>query len=164
MNYEDIKKPAYYAFKFMNELGNKEYASTDADSYVCKDSSGNVRVLFWDCTIDHANDTTNDQQFYNRVIPAKPASAAKLKLTGLKPGKYSMEIYRTGFKVNDPFTYYMSMGSPAQLTRKQVAELKQQNSGAPSEQQIINISADGKLEKEFTMRQNDVYFVKLNKL
>ena len=53
------------------------------------------------------------------------------------------------------------MGSPAQLTKAQVAEIKAKNSGAPLETKTVKIGRDGKLQQQFDLRENDVVLVML---
>ncbi|RYE27399.1 MAG: glycoside hydrolase [Sphingobacteriaceae bacterium] len=161
INYQDIKKPAYYAYKYLNQLGSTELAHTDSSAIICKDASGNVQALIWNFTIDPLRDSVNNQIFYKRNLPAKPVSAVKFKVTGLKPGKYRISLYQTGYGVNDPYSAYYKLGSPSQLTRDQVKLLKQQNNETPIQQITVVTSALRSLEKQFAMRQNDVLLVKI---
>ena len=64
INYEDLKKPAFYAFKFLNKLGPTELVDTDPASWVCKSPDGCVQALFWDYTPIVPPEGVNDQQFY----------------------------------------------------------------------------------------------------
>ena len=53
------------------------------------------------------------------------------------------------------------MGTPAQLTKAQVAEIKSKNSGAPLETKTVKIGRDGNFEQQFDLRENDVVLVTL---
>ncbi|OKS84781.1 GH39 family glycosyl hydrolase [Mucilaginibacter polytrichastri] len=163
INYQDIKKPAYYAFKYLNELGDTELQSADSSAIICKDAKNNVQVLVWDFTIDHPGDSVNNQVFYKRNLPAKSLPPTHLKIGGLKPGKYTLSIYKTGYQANDPYTAYFKLGSPSQLTIAQVKLLKQ-GSGAPIEQVVVNVSSSGSFGKELNIRQNDVLLIKLDRV
>ncbi len=70
LNYQGIKKPAFFSYEFLNKLGKTELINSDSSSFACKDSKGDVQVLFWDCTYT-LPDSTNDQQYYIRGLPAK---------------------------------------------------------------------------------------------
>lgn len=164
MTYQDIKKPAYYAFKYLNDLGSTQLNCADSSAIVCKDAKGNLQALVWDFTIDHPGDSVNNQVFYKRNLPAKAASPLFLKLNGIKPGEYLLSIYRTGYQSNDPYTSYFKMGSPNQLSTKQVNTLKQVSKNAPEEKQSITIKADGHFSKEINLKQNDVVMVKLDRV
>jgi xylan 1,4-beta-xylosidase len=161
INYEGLKKPAFYAFKFLNELGPSELVNPDPASWVCKGEDNSVQGLFWDYTPIVPPSGTNDQQFYKNEIPTRPIGRAALSISNLPAGSYSLEIYQTGFRVNDVFTRYLDMGSPSQLTPGQVGILREQSSGDPESVETIQIEAGKPFVRTFNMRQNDVYFVKL---
>jgi xylan 1,4-beta-xylosidase len=164
INYEDLKKPAFYAFKFLNELGPTELANADPASWVCKSPDGCVQALFWNYTPIVPPKGTNDQQFYDHIIPAKGLDPVVLSITNLPAGSYSLKIYQTGCQVNDVFTRYLEMGAPAQLTPTQVQILREQSDGNPNSIETIQVEPDKPFVSRFHMRQNDVYFVKLRPL
>lgn len=164
INYEDLKKPAFYAFKFLNELGPTELFDADPASWVCKGPDDSVQALFWDYTPIVPPAGVNDQQFYRQEIPAKDAGRAVLSITNLPAGSYSLEIYRTGYRVNDVFTSYLDLGEPSQLTPSQVGILREQSNGDPATVETIQVEAGKPFVRTFAMRQNDVYFVKLTPL
>ena len=161
INYEDLKKPAFYAYKFLNELGPTELVNPDPASWVCKSPDNSVQALFWDYTPIVPPEGMNDQQFYTNEIPAKPIGRVVLSITNLPAGSYTLEICRTGYQVNDVFTRYLEMGSPSQLTPAQVEILRQQSKGDPESVETIQIETGKPFVRTFTLRQNDVYFVKL---
>ena len=164
LNYQDIKKPAYYAYNFLNRLGNTELESNDGSSVVCKDSKGNLQLLFWNFTITHPGDSVNDQVFYKRDLPAKTIAPVTVKLNHLPTGKYKLQVYKVGYRANDAYATYFDMHSPDQLTRQQVAQIKQKNNGTPVAVSTENVDAKGDLIKTFAMRENDVYFVTIEKV
>lgn len=161
INYEDLKKPAYYAFKFLNELGPQELANNDPASWVCKGDDGSVQALFWNCAIIVPPEGMNDQQFYDHEIPTKDIGPVALNIANLPAGSYRLQIYHVGYGANDVFTGYLHMGSPSQLTRAQVESLRQQSDGKPESEETIQMEAGKPFTRTFNLRQNDVYFVKL---
>jgi len=161
INYEDLKKPAFYAFKFLNELGPSELVNADPASWVCRSKDHSVQALFWNYTPIVPPEGMNDQQFYTNEIPAKDLGRVVLSITNLPAGSYSLEIYQTGYQVNDVFTRYLDMGAPSQLTPTQVEILRAQSNGDPESVETIQIEAGKPFVRTFPMRQNDVYFVKL---
>jgi xylan 1,4-beta-xylosidase len=163
MNYQDIKKPAYYAFKYLNQLGNTELQCADSSAMVCKDLNGDVQALVWNFTIDHPGDNVNNQVFYKKLLPAKSLAPVQFKLRGLKPGKYRVSIYKTGYLSNDPYSAYFEMGSPSQLTIAQVKMLKQKDADDPVEQSTVTVNISGNFEKQLAIRQNDVLLIKINR-
>ncbi|MDN5286608.1 MAG: glycoside hydrolase [Mucilaginibacter sp.] len=164
MNYQDIKKPAYYAFKYLHELGDTELSCPDSSAIVCKDAKGNVQALVWDFTIDHPGNSVNNQVFYKRNLPAKSLQPMQLKLQGLRPGKYTLSVYKIGYQANDPYTAYFKLGSPSQLTMEQVSMLRQHGKDAPVEQQEVSVGSSGNFEKQLAIRQNDVLLIKINRI
>jgi len=163
LNYQDIKKPAYYAYSFLNKLGNTELSSNDSSSIVCKDKKGNLQVLFWNFSITHPGDTVNDQTFYKRDLPAKLIAPVTVKIAHLPAGKYKLRVYKVGYKANDAYATYLDMKSPDQLTRQQVTTIKQINNGKAVSENVIAVTG-GELLKTFAMRENDVYFVTIEKV
>jgi len=161
ISYEDLKKPAFYAFKFLNELGPTELADTDPASWVCNGPDNSVQALFWNYTPDVPPKGMNDQQFYDHKIPAKEIDPVVLSITNLPAGSYSLKIYQTGYQVNDVFTRYLEMGAPSQLTPAQVGILREQSNGDPESVETIQIEPGKPFVRTFSMRQNDVYFVKI---
>jgi xylan 1,4-beta-xylosidase len=164
LNYQDLAKPSYFAYRFLNRLGDTELACADPDAFVCLGAAGDVQALFWDFTITHPGPSVIDQEFYNKDQPAKPKGAAELRLTGLKPGAYHLTATKVGYRANDVQSAWRALGSPAQLTRAQVATLRQASSGRPDLDEKIEVGADGRFARAFPMRENDVWFAELRPL
>ena len=163
LNYQDIRKPAFFAYQFLNHLGPTELKSSDPASFVCADTNGNLQVLLWDFTINNPGQSEIDQVFYKRDLPAAPKGKAKIHLTGVKPGKYKLKIYQVGYRVNDAYAVYKDLGSPAQLTRAQVAQINAASDGSPVEQLSVTVGKDGVFVCDLPMRENDVFFVSLER-
>jgi len=159
INYEDLRKPAFYAFKFLNQLGERELRNGDAASWVCRGADGSVQALFWDYTPIVPPAGINDQEFYRHERPAGSRGPVTLRLDGLPAGRYRVEVTRTGYRSNDVFTGYLDLGSPSQLTRAQVAGLAALSDGAPQSSEEIGVGKGASFVRTFTLRQNDVYFV-----
>lgn len=163
LNYQDIVKPAFYAYKYLHLLGNKELNNQDSQSWVCKKENGDIQVLAWDFTRTLPDGKINNQQYYNQVLPSRNKGRILLQYTKLKPGKYRMTVNKTGYRQNDPYTNYLQMGSPDQLSRTQVAELKKQSDDAPVSDQIITVPGTGSYAISLPLRENDVVFIQLKK-
>ena len=161
INYEDINKPAFYAYQFLNRLGTTELKNNDPSSWICADNSGGVQALIWDFTYTHPGPRIHNQEFYKRDLPAQPKNKVTLDLLHLPKGKYTVETYKIGYRVNDAYDTYRDLGAPAQLTKAQVAKIKSENSGAPADVRTANIGRDGKFEQQFDLRENDVVLVTL---
>ncbi len=160
MNTQGIKKPAYFAYQFLNQLGQNELANADKRSMATTDAKGNVQVLLWDYT-HTLPDKVNNQQFFIKDLPPKDKGEVRISLQGLKKGAYTMEISQVGYKRNDAYTAFIGMGSPKQLTRPQVSTLKSIANGKATEQKKLTVGADGKLSMKLPLRENDVYLLNL---
>jgi xylan 1,4-beta-xylosidase len=162
MNTQGIKKPAYFAYQFLNQLGSNELKSTDAKSFAATDDEGNVQLLVWDYT-HTLPDGINNQQYFIKDLPPAGKGSVKVNMQGLKQGSYTLTISRVGYKQNDAFTAYIGMGSPKQLSKAQVATLKSLATGKPAEQRTVRIGANGRFALDLPLRENDVYLLKLSK-
>jgi len=164
LNYQDLPKPSFYAYRFLHQLGDTELASSDSESFVCRDRAGGVQALFWDFTITHPGPSVINQEFYVKDQPAKPKGEVALRLAGLKPGRYQLVATLVGYRANDVQSAWRDLGSPAQLTRAQVSTLHAASAGTPALDEAIEIGADGVFARTFAQRENDVWFVALRPL
>ncbi len=163
LNYQSIKKPAFFAYKFLNRLGETEIENSDKASWVCVNENGDVQVLLYDFTILQKNDSLGSNSFYSRDLPAATLGNVKLNISNIKPGKYTMEMYKVGYRTNDAYAAYMDLGSPLQLTKMEVEQLKGKSNGEPIETENIRISKSKQFSKTMTIRENDVILLLLNK-
>jgi len=159
-----INKPAFYSYQFLNKLGNIELANSDSSSWICKDSNGNIQVLAWDFTNTHPGDSVNNQVYYIRDLPSKSKGKLKINISKIPSGTYSLEVYKVGYRSNDAYSTYLSMGKPSQLNKIQLEQIKQQNDGSPISLEIVKIDDGSSFSKELELRENDVYFLNLIKL
>ena len=70
LNYQGIKKPAYYSYRFLNRLGETELQNNDASSWACINKKGNIQILLWDYTVTNPGDSVNNQIYYKRDLPS----------------------------------------------------------------------------------------------
>jgi xylan 1,4-beta-xylosidase len=164
LNYQDIDKAAFYAYKYLNRLGKNELQNTDSASWACMDEQGNIQLLLWDFTNTRPDSAINNQVYYKRDLPAKDKGTVTVDLKNLPAGQYTLKVYKTGYRSNDPYDSYLDLGAPSQLTRQQVALIKEKNSDAPATSQTVTVGADRHYNTTLHIRENDVFFVTLNKL
>jgi Beta-xylosidase len=164
LNYQAINKPAFYSFKFMNMLGNIELANTDSSSWACKDAAkGSIQVLLWDFTNTHPGDSVNNQVYYIRDLPAKSKGKVKVSISGIPEGIYTVEFYKVGYHINDPYSTYLTMNRPHQLTKQQVEQIKKLNDGSPISKENIKVISREIFSKELEIRENDVFLLNMIK-
>jgi xylan 1,4-beta-xylosidase len=131
INFQDIKKPAFWAYDFLSKLGATEIQNADSSSYVCVDDKGSTQVLLWDLTDLSSRGKISNQDIFFKPQPAKPKGNVTVNLTGLSPGNYQFSTYEIGYQKNDPYSRYLELGSPIDLTPKAVAGLKALSQGIP---------------------------------
>jgi xylan 1,4-beta-xylosidase len=161
LNYQDIRKPAFFAYQFLNRLGPSEVESSDPAATVTRDAAGGVQVLYWDFTPTNPK-SENNQTFYRRDLPAAPKGTVKVELDHVPSGRYQLTVYEVGYRVNDAYAVYKDLGSPKQLTRAQVQTIKAASDGRPVDRRSISIGANGRFNHELSMRENDVFLITLS--
>lgn len=159
MNPQGIRKPAWFAYKYLNQLGDQEIRTADRQAWAARDKDGNVQLLAWDFQTPDQSKTTN-RNFYTVVQPTRAAAPLKIDLKGLKPGSYTMQVYRTGFKANDAPTAYIEMGRPKALDAPQLAKLQELTQDKPETRQV-KVGKDGTASVDVKMRVNDAVLVKI---
>jgi xylan 1,4-beta-xylosidase len=164
LNTQGINKPVFYAYQFMNRLGNIELVNNDSTSWVCRDSTGNIQALVWDFTNTHPGDSVHNQQYYIRDLPSKSKGKLKINIANVPDGTYAVEIYKVGYRYNDAYSTYLSLGKPTQLTRQQVEQIKKQNDGSPVSREMVTVKTGVPFSKELEIRENDVFLLNLLKL
>jgi xylan 1,4-beta-xylosidase len=160
VNREGIRKAAYFAYKYLNQLGSQALVGADAHSVLTKTDSG-FAGLIWDYTTPDQKES--NRPFFRKIRPATPVSSAELKVTNLAPGSYRLTLYRTGYEANDVYTQYLKWGMPKDLSADQIAELQKLSTDRPEIAGSVTVDADGTFRRTITMRQNDVVLVKLEK-
>jgi xylan 1,4-beta-xylosidase len=161
LNYQDIKKSAYYAYQFLHRLGATELKCNDRSAWICTDKNGGVQALIWDFTNTFPGTNMINQVYYKRDLPAQPKGKVTLSLTNVPRGKYTMETYQVGYRVNDAYATYRDLVAPNQLSKAQVAEIHAKNNGAPREVRTVKIGRDRKFMQQFDIRENDVVLITL---
>jgi xylan 1,4-beta-xylosidase len=164
LNYQALKKPAYFAYLFLNALGETELRNEDAASFVTRTADGDAQVLFWDFTITHPGDPVANQEYFRRDLPAKPKGKARIELQSLAPGRYALEATRVGYRENDVYSAYRDLGTPSQLTRREVEALRAKSDGRPFLREIVFVGADGRFSRVLDLRENDVCLLTLVRL
>jgi len=161
INFQGLRKPSFYAYQFLNRLGDVELVSNDADSWACRSERG-VQVLFWNYTPPQTKES--DQILFKRDLPARDLGQTRVSIAGLPSGVYKWSVYRIGYHVNDVYDDYLQMGSPATLSREQVRELAEKTDGRAVETTRLRIRAGQTFTRDVQLRENDVYLITLEKL
>ena len=160
MNLQGIKKPSYFAFRFLRQLGAEDIVSSDPQSWITHSPDGSIQALLWDYTPIVPPTGENDQTFYRKDLPAAAKGSLALELASVPNGRYSVSLWQTGYKHNDAYTAYLGLGAPHELTPAQTAQLQSAASGKPERTEQVTISG-GHYRLELPLHANDTYLVVL---
>jgi xylan 1,4-beta-xylosidase len=159
MNVNGIRKPAWFAYKYLHALRGKEIPANDSKVFAATDG-GRVAAVLWDLELPKQD--ASDRPYYTKVRPTAVAKPARVKFRHVRPGAYVLTIHRTGFQRNDPQTAYLEMGSPASLTRIRLAKLQRLTRDLPEARKQVRITG-GTFATTIPMRSNDVVLVELER-
>lgn len=159
MNPDGIRKPAYFAYKYLHALDGETLAVSDAQSMVST-KNGSIAAVIWD--FETPKQTVSDRSFFTKLLPTIGSKSVLFKVEHLKSGAlYRALLYRTGYEANDAYSAYIAMGSPSTLRPAQYAKLQSLARDLPEFDQMIHSNAQGILTLSIPMDANDVVLVTL---
>jgi xylan 1,4-beta-xylosidase len=158
MNRSGIRKPAWFAYKYLHALQGRSLTLADPHAMASVDGH-RVAMLVWDW--HQPNQDVSNRPFYSRLEPSRPSDPVSLRIAGLTPGRYRLALHRTGYRANDPLSAYIDMGLPATLTPAQHATLMRLTRDLPERDTVVTIGRDGRFTLPVAMRTNDVVLVTL---
>ncbi|HEX7760432.1 MAG TPA: beta-xylosidase [Caulobacteraceae bacterium] len=161
MNREGVRKPAWFAYKYLNALSGRQLACADPHVFAAADGAG-VTALVYDWSQPHQ--VVSNRPFYTRPHPAPAAAPAMLRLTGVTPGAYRLRVRRTGFGSNDAYSAYLDMGSPGTLSATELERLQDLTADRPERDQAVHVGRSGSLSLGLPMRANDIVLVQLSRV
>jgi len=160
LNLQGIRKPSYFAYRFLKQLGAQDVQSSDPQSWITRDANGGIQALVWDYTPIVPPTGQTDQSFYRNELPAASKGSLHLELNHLAAGRYRISTYAIGYQHNDAYTAYLQMGAPGQLTRQQVEQLNAASTGRPETVTEAEL-ANGVYQCDLPLHANDVRLVVL---
>lgn len=157
MTPQGVRKPAWFAYKYLADLGDRELPTGD-DQTIATLKDGTLQVLAWREILP--NQPVSNRPFFTKLRKPGQTTPLTLDLTGLKPGSYQQRTRRTGFRQNDAYSTYLEMGRPAKLTDAQLQKLNNATLDAP---QIRNLHVRAGTPYRLTlpMREQDVVMLEL---
>jgi xylan 1,4-beta-xylosidase len=159
MNREGIRKPAFFAYKYLHALEGEHVNTNDSQTIVAR-SSGDISAVMWD--FEQPDQKTSNRSFYTKVVPAHPAAVIQVHVMHLVARSgYRLKMYRTGYHANDAYTAYLEMGAPRDLTAAQIARLSALTQDLPEMDRMVRSGADGTIAVAVPMHSNDVVLLKL---
>ena len=161
MNPQGVRKPAWFAYKYLNALGEQELEGGDEQTIITRDERG-VQVLTW--TYEPPRDQNiSNRPYFRQVRPSPPAPPLVLRFRGMAPGEHAVAVRRVGFRHNDAYTAWLEMGLPQTLDEDQVAQLHALTADQP-EVMPMTIGADGEGSLTLPMDVHDVVLVEIEAL
>ncbi len=161
LNPQGIRKPAYFAYKYLHALQGSTLAASDPQAMLAT-QDGNLAAVIWD--FEQPDQKVSNRSFYTKVIPSHPAASVQLRVTHLAPNAaYELEVHRTGFHSNDAYTAYLEMGSPSELTAAQIAQLNELTRDLPETHKAVRSGSDGTIEVLIPMNSNDIVLANLHR-
>ncbi|WP_395408429.1 beta-xylosidase [Pseudoduganella sp. UC29_106] len=158
MNPQGVRKAPYFSYKYLHALSGKEIPAQDGQVMAASDGLA-VRAVAWD--FQQPQQPVSNRSFYTRVLPATPSVPLAFSIRHAKPGKYRLQVRRTGFRANDAHTAYIEMGMPDKLTPAQLDKLTALTKDAPETEREVSIGKSGVYALTVPMRSNDVVLVTL---
>lgn len=160
MTVDGIRKPAWFAYKYLHALRGKSIPTSDSQSLAAADGTG-VEALIWDWK--QPDQEASDRPYYSKLHPSAPDAPARVQFRNLKPGTYRLQLHRTGFRHNDPQSDWLEMGSPGTLSAAQLAKLRADTRDRPEMSRTVRVGAGGAYALTVPMRSNDVILVTLER-
>ncbi|MFG6468436.1 GH39 family glycosyl hydrolase [Pelomonas baiyunensis] len=161
MTREGVRKPVWFAYKYLAALQGREVPTTDAHTWAATDGHG-LQALVWDWRTP--DQPVSNRSYFGKPQPARDAGTATVELRHLPPGRYRLAVHRTGFEANDAHTAYLKMGSPQMLNAQQRATLQGLTADRPETQRELRVGASGTATVTLKLRSHDVLRLSLTKV
>ena len=148
MTPDGVRKPAWFAYRYLNALGDRELPTRD-DQSIATVSDGALKILAWH--YEAPDQQVSNRPYFRAVQPARALPPLIIDFTGLRPGPHTLSVRRVGFRENDAYTAWLEMGSPAALTPEQLAALQAETTDTP---QMMEVVADPQGRARLTLPMN----------
>ena len=157
LNPQGIRKPAFFAYKYLNSLGDRRLDTGDSRS-IAAVRGETVQLLAW--RYEPPVQDVSDRSFYTRIREPRPAEPLRIALSHLSPGAHMISLRRIGFEANDAHTEWLRMGSPATLDAGQIERLNSLTRDTAETWAII-VGEDGLAVLTAPMRMYDVVMIEV---
>lgn len=162
LNREGIRKPAYFAYKYLHALSGQSLATDDPQALLST-HDGNYSAVVWD--FEQPDQKLSNRSFYTKLVPSHPAPAVSLEFAHLMAGAhYSLKVYRTGYRKNDALSEYIEMGMPKDLSAAQLTRMQTATSDLPEASKTVEAGANGGFDYTLPMSSNDIVLVTLSRM
>ena len=162
LNREGIRKPSFFAYKYLHALQGSTIATADTQAMLAV-KSGDLAAVLWD--FEQPVQKLSNRPFYTRLVPSHAAAPVQLRVAHLAPNsEYRLLVLRTGYKKNDLLSAYIDMGMPKDLTPAQLARMNELTQDLPEIEKLIKSGSDGTIECAIPMNSNDIVLATLTRV
>ncbi|WP_395335400.1 beta-xylosidase [Novosphingobium sp. BL-8H] len=158
MNREGIRKPAWFAYKYLHALQGRAIPVADEFTLAAREGKA-ISAVVWDW--HQPEQALSNKPFYTRLQPSRASAPLAVRFDHLAPGKYRVGTRRTGYRHNDPLSLYIDMGMPESADAAQLARLREETADKPEVAKTITVGRDGTAALDIPMQTNDVVLVTL---
>jgi len=159
LNPQGIRKPAYFAYKYLHALQGESLATSDPQAMLAT-KGDDLTTVIWD--FEQPDQKVSNRSFYTKIVPSHSVAPVRMQITHLIPvASFRLEVLRTGYRANDAYSAYIDMGSPNHLTAEQIVHLNELTRDVPEEDKILKSGSGGAVEFTFPMNSNDIVLVRL---
>ncbi len=158
MNREGIRKPAWFAYKYLNAVRGRSIPVTDGAVMAAADGR-RIAALVWD--FQQPVQALSNKPFYTRQVPAQTSRPVAFRFAHVAAGTYRLVVSKTGYRRNDPLSLYLDMGMPKALDAAQTARLQAATADTPEQDRVVRVDARGTARVVVPMRSNDIALVTL---
>lgn len=151
LNTQSLPKPAYYAYKFLNALGDTELVCEDKSAYVCK-KNNEIQMLLWNLVNPDTNGEDNNT-YFGRLQPARQKEDMQIELVGLEKNRnYCVSVETIGYKMGDVYSEYLEENFSELPTREETESLMERSKPKKTE---FEASTDGLGRLKFSIPQTE---------
>ncbi len=150
INYQQIVKPAFHAYRFLNRLGDQTLTQTTGAIITRHSATGLITALAYNYPpeITVALPKTPTVEEADKLMATGSPRRLSLEITGLPPNtSFSVEVLDQTHA--NPVAAWESMGRPEPPTREQAAQLRQ--AAWATEKSTLRTSAQGILHLDRTL-------------
>jgi xylan 1,4-beta-xylosidase len=161
LNPQGIRKPAYFAYKYLHALQGETLATSDPQAMLST-NDGDFTAVIWD--FEQPDQKVSNRSFYTKPVPSHAAAPVQLQVTHLVPNAaYRVEVHRTGHHANDAYSVYIEMGSPKELSAAQIVHLNDLTRDLPETDRTVQSGPTGAIELSVPMNSNDIVLVMMKR-
>jgi xylan 1,4-beta-xylosidase len=162
LNREGIRKPSFFAYKYLHALQGNAIATSDSQAMLAV-KGGDLAAVLWD--FEQPDQELSNRSFYTKLVPSHAAASVQLRVTHLAPNaEYRLLVLRTGYRKNDPLSEYIEMGMPKDLTPVQLARMNELTRDLPETEKLLKSSSGGMIECIIPMNSNDIALATLTRV